>query len=323
MNRTGSAPKSLFTDASRPYFLLGSLAPDSVYIAHMLTTPSVRSRLTKEYNLGLPGFIRNTTIIIDDIHQVKPATFTLQLLSLADSEEEQAFALGWVSHYVVDSFIHDLISRHGGSVVDPDLFDSQEMITHNRLEAWEMRHVFQLDGENIRESALITKQAILPMRLLRNAFSATFPQNSAFSDQNAKVFAQAMDLSSQMINGSTRWYAYQSTHTPTEINRMKKLIRRFRPQQGKLLSALTDLPSIYEYEAEIVNSPFLREWKIRAAEVKKSSNFLFTNCLAFYWWKNRDTPFAKKMAAETLKRIEAELHRINPDDNLMLPRQNR
>jgi hypothetical protein len=306
---------------TRSAFLLGSISPDAAWVAHLLTQPEARQRLSQKYEVKFPSKYRQHLTYIDDIHTRRPTDFSLQLVALAVTAEEKAFAIGWLSHYAVDSFIHDLINHHGGYVSNPDLFDSAGIKTHDKLEAWEMRHVLQLDGHRLRNEAAEMYQEKLPLSLLFRTYSRLYPLNHYYQD-HPQDFRQYMALGSQLMLDSTRWYGYQSEHTPAEIYRMKKLIRRFRPRQGRLLEVLVDLPSQKEYEAEKSSFAFLIDWQSRSLQVAASTHSLLNNAVAYYWWRDRNGSFAGKMADDSLQQLRKELQRINPADNLMLPRQN-
>ncbi len=306
---------------TRAAFLLGSLSPDSAWIGHMLSQPEVRARLMQRYEVKFPLDLPEHSSYIDDIHQKSPSQFALQLLRAAQTEEEQAFAIGWLSHYAVDAFVHDLINRHGGYVSNPDLFDSTAMKQHDYLEALEMRHVLQLNGVRLREAADAAKQSKLPLQLLHGVFADTYPGNPYYAEYRSD-FNRFMALSSHLMFDSTRWYGYQSQHTPAEIERMKKLIRRFRPHQGKLLEILPDLPSLKKYAAEKSTGQFLPDWQLRSRQQTDSAHSLLISATAYYWWRNRaNSLIAREIAAETFNRLQDELRRINPADNLMQPRQ--
>ncbi len=305
---------------TRAAFLLGSLSPDSTWIGHMLTQPEVRARLMQRYEVEFPSFLPEHATYIDDIHQKLPRQFTLQLIQAALTEEEQAFAIGWLSHYAVDSFMHDLINRHGGFVSNPDLFDSAEMKQHDYLEALEMKHVLQLNGFRLRDGADAAGQSKLPLQMLHGVFAAMYSDNPYYAEHRSD-FNRVMTLSSHLMLDSTRWYGYQSQHTPAQIKRMKKLIRRFRPHQGKLLEVLPDLPPLKQYETEKSTGQFLPDWQLRSRQLIESSHLLIVNATAYYWWRNRTNPVASEIAAETLNRLQTELTRMNPADNLMQPRQ--
>ena len=306
--------------STRSAFLLGSIAPDAAWVAHLLTQPDVRQRLSKKYEVKFPAKFRQHSTFIDDIHEHKPADFSLKLVALADTADEKAFAVGWLSHYAVDSFIHDLINQYGGYVNNPDQFDSDAMKTHDNLEAWEMRHVLMLEGHHLRTEADEIYQEKLPLSLLLRTYSRLYPFNHYYQD-HPQDFSQFMSLGSQLMLDSTRWYGYQSEHTPAEIYRMKKLIRRFRPRQGRLLEVLVDLPSVQKYQTEKASFAFLIDWQTRSQHATASSQRLMSDAVSYYWWRDRNGAFANKMADESLQRIQVELQRINPNDNLMLPRQ--
>jgi hypothetical protein len=255
------------------------------------------------------------------MHPISPSQFSLQLIKSARTDEEQAFAIGWLSHYAVDAFIHDLINRHGGFVSNPDLFDSAAMKQHDYLEALEMRHVLQLNGVQLRDAAAAASQSKLPLQLLQSVFADIYSDNRYYSEYRSD-FNRFMVLASRLMLDSTRWYGYQSQHTPVQIERMKKLIRRFRPQQGKLLEVLPDLPPLKKYETEKSTGQFLPDWLLRSRHLNESSHSLIVNATAYYWWQTRTSSLASEIAADSINRLQAELERINPAGNLMQPRQN-
>jgi len=307
-------------DNTRSAFLMGALAPDSTWIAHMVTNPKIRARLIEKYGVKIPHSIHPLADQFDDIHQNRPTAVALQLVMKAETEEDRAFALGWLSHYTVDSYIHDLINNQGGFVTDPSKFEDPAMKLHDRLEALEMRHVLQLRGESLRVAAQEVRNAEIPVSFLQTALASVYPQNKFYVNQS-KSFFRSLHLGSSLIIDSTRWYGYQSAHSPAEILRMKRLLRTFRPKVGKLLEVLTDLPSLQEYNENLVNGKFISSWKFRAAKILQSSSYLIENGTAYYWWKDRQTSTGSEMADAALSRIEAEMRMINPADDLMRPRQ--
>ncbi len=307
-------------DQTRTAFFLGSLAPDSAWLAHMISSPRINGQLQQQYGITLPKNLRPVSAQLDDVHELLPTKVALQLLVSAEQPSDRAFAIGWLSHYIVDSFIHDLINRHGGYVVDPTRFDDPAMKRHDRLETLEMRHVLELQGPRLRDIAFQTRGAPLPGTFLRLALEKAYPQNT-FYGRHPEYFLRTISLASGLMIDSTRWYGYQSEHSEAEIARMKRLIRRFRPSAGKVLSVLTDLPSMHEYRRTLVNGPFIADWNIRAGEVAQTSRYLMDQCAAYYWWRDRNTDFGLQMSAEALYRIESEMHRINPQDNLMQPKR--
>ena len=307
-------------EQTRAEFFLGSLAPDSAWLAHMISSPRINGQLQKQYGISLPKNLRPVSSQLDDVHQVQPTKVSLQLLVAAEQLEDRAFAIGWLSHYVVDSYIHDLINHYGRFVVDPTRFDDPAMKLHDRLEALEMRHVLQLQGGELRNIAYQTRSARLPGVFLRSALEKAYPQNT-FYGQHPEYFLRTFALASGLMIDSTRWYGYQSEHSAAEISRMKRLLRRFRPSAGKVLSVLPDLPTMHEYRNTLVNGPFIANWNIRAGEIAQTSRHLMDNCAAYYWWRDRNTEFGLQMSTEALHRVESEMRRINPRDDLMQPNQ--
>ena len=307
-------------ERTRTAFFLGSLAPDSAWLAYMISSPHINSQLHQQYGISFPKNLHPVSPQLDDVHQSTPTKVSLQLIVSAEKLEDRAFALGWLSHYTVDAYIHDLINHYGGLLIDPSRIDDPAMKLHDLLEALEMRHVMELQGEELRSIAYQTRSAQIPGAFLRLALGKAYPQN-AFYDQHAKYFSRTFTLASDLMIDSTRWYGYQSEHSEAEISRMKRLIRRFRPSAGKVLSVLTDLPSVHDYRKTLVNSPFIAAWNFRAGEIAQSSRYLMDNCVAYYWWRDRNTELGLKLSGEALYRVESEMRRINPRDDLMQPKR--
>ena len=319
MLETKSGKYIALQDSTRNAFYGGSIAPDAAWIAHMITNPTIHERLHQKYGIKFPGNLRPVSSQFDDVHQLRPTQASLQLLVSANSEEDRAFAIGWLSHYVVDSFIHDLINQHGGYVRDPTQFDDPAMKMHDRLEALEMRHVLELRGNSLRSVAQELQNATLPVTFLRTTLNKAYPENF-FYNNHSQYFLRTFHVAYELMLDSTRWYGYQSEHSPMQIARMKRLIRRFRPKVGKVLEVLTDLPSLQDYRQNLVRGNFISDWTLRSEDLQKSSRFLMDNCAAYYWWKDRSTPLGLEMSASYLSHIESEMRRINPADDLMQPR---
>jgi len=94
MLETDSGKYLAFQDKTRNAFYGGAIAPDSAWIAHMITNPPIHERLRQKYGVKFPGNLNPVPSQFDDVHQLQPAQLSLQLLVSAKSEEDRAFAIG-------------------------------------------------------------------------------------------------------------------------------------------------------------------------------------------------------------------------------------
>jgi len=99
-----------------PYFLAGVLGPDM-------------------------GYFPNTDSFLSDLcHYVRSKDLVMNMLSNAKTDEEKAFAYGWLLHIYGDVLIHPFINRKVSEQVknfkpdDYDLFHFRPKLVHTRLE---------------------------------------------------------------------------------------------------------------------------------------------------------------------------------------------
>ena len=60
------------------------------------------------------GYISPPDLLADLVHYVRTCDFARALVAQANSDEERAYAWGWVSHIIADIIIHPLINQAAG-----------------------------------------------------------------------------------------------------------------------------------------------------------------------------------------------------------------
>ena len=302
-------------------YMLGAVGPDSFWVARLSSVPEVREKLKKTYKVILPGRDETLRSLIKDVHRTTPIRVTLSLLPNAQTSEESAYALGWVTHFITDAHIHNLVNRWKGySDKDFDLNDPF-IATHNKLEALEARHILTKYSKD-----LIIKY--FPERELQSSGSyderfmhSAYPDDHNFQPPRVASFIFLLHEAEILMSDSSRWFYYQATHSPREIGRMKVLLKRFKPKEGRLIELVTDLPDRKQYLSEMSSSSFIQEWEKAKEEVLVSGRDIIPLCVTYLWLHQHqkagepDDP----VLTDLLSRIGSELLRIAPDDDLIKP----
>ena len=83
-------------------------------------------------------FLGGDRLITDLSHYVEPTKLARSLVDLASTQEEQAFAWGWVTHVIADTEVHKPINRASGEILNGSASDpatwTDSPSTHIRVE---------------------------------------------------------------------------------------------------------------------------------------------------------------------------------------------
>lgn len=153
---TGTA--RTLVEANQDAYLSGAQGPDTTGIVM--------------YNLNLAF----NAVGEESHYSDKKAELALAILDAAKSDREKAYALGWISHYINDSFVHPVVNDYGGYyATDPK--------HHKELEQLETKHVLMKHGD------LVTQEMSnnLPMTFgptfagfIFDGYHAAFPEESRY-----------------------------------------------------------------------------------------------------------------------------------------------
>ena len=138
---------------ARSAFVLGSLGPDLGYF---------------------PGA---DTLLADLAHCVRSADLTRNLIGLATTHAELAFAWGWATHVLADIWLHPLINQaveamSGGSQPHEVSF-AFDRASHIRVETG-LDAVLPASGGWARSPAIGPRTPTLPAGLIASAYRATY-----------------------------------------------------------------------------------------------------------------------------------------------------
>jgi hypothetical protein len=302
-------------------YMLGAVAPDSLWLAHLATVPEVRALLRARYGVELPDYAARLQSAVADVHRDRPVRVTLSLLAAARTPEERAYALGWVTHFVADAHVHALVNRHGGFYAGEFDADDPRMAAHNRLEALELRHVLTRYHDELILKKLPEAGARTPGEYIVRALAAAYPESSAYRPPDAAAFVRLLGETEDLMIYASRWFYYQATHSPREVARAKYLLKRFRPELGRMTALLTDLPDRELYVSSLAGGPFVREWEAARTEALADGADVLPLCVLYLWRQQHRPPGEDDgYSAELLARIGEKLRRIAPGDDLINPR---
>lgn len=112
-------------------------------------------------------------------HYYSTGEFIMNMLDMAETPAEQAFAWGWLTHYMVDTTIHPLVNAYGGYYTGPTLTAPERAEAkkrHIRLELFENRHVIETAGESafFPHRYRVDHKAV-PVDLIAAAYLKTYP----------------------------------------------------------------------------------------------------------------------------------------------------
>lgn len=301
-------------------YLLGAVASDSFWLAHLATTPEVRTLLQKEYKVKLPGELDILREPLEDVHLSRPKNVALSLLAAAQTPEESAYVLGWITHFIVDAHIHDLINHRGGYFgggFDPN---NSKIKEHLRLEAVETRHVLTRYSKEMLLLRFNEHDIQSPDDFIVRAFAAAYPEKAAYRPPQAAAFVSIENKSGALMLDSSRWYYFQATHSSQEVTRIKKLIKRFRTNQGRMLELLATLPGEKTYMT--TDGAFIQEWENAKDATLASAREIMPLCVLYLWEHQRRVAVghADELSDQTLARIGEKLKEIAPNDDLIKPR---
>ena len=301
-------------------YLLGAVAPDSFWLAHLATTPEVRILLEKEYKVKLPGEMDILREPLEDVHLSKPVNVALSLLAAAQTPEESAYAIGWITHFIIDGHIHNLINRRGGYFgggFDPN---DSKIKEHLRLEAVETRHVLTRYSKEMLLLRFHEHDIQSPADLIVRAFAAAYPEKAAYRLPQVAAFVRIENKSGALMLDSSRWYYYQATHSAQEIARIKRWIKLFRPEQGRMLELLATMPDEKTYMT--TDGAFIRDWENAKNAILASAREIMPLCVLYLWEHQRRAAggHADELSDQTLTRIGEKLKEIAPNDDLIKPR---
>lgn len=155
-----SGPARAMVDANMDAYLSGAQGPDICgVVMPKLNTLSYFTAVGEETH-----------------YSDRKAELALNLLDCATTDQERAYALGWMTHYVNDIFVHGVVNNYGG-------FYEKEPAHHKVLEQLETKHIL------VKHADLVTASLSnsIPSSLGGNfggfifdAYHKTYPDNAIY-----------------------------------------------------------------------------------------------------------------------------------------------
>ncbi len=137
-------------DAAPDAYRAGAAGPDTAYTCNYV-------------RVGLGGHPPGT-----ESHELKTGELCVNMLNLARTPQEKAYALGWLSHWETDNIIHALVNKFGGLYTVDETF-------HKHLEMTECEHVFSKYVGDQVGTEYIPLSAVTPRVFINSAYAATYP----------------------------------------------------------------------------------------------------------------------------------------------------
>ncbi len=144
----------------------------------------------------------------------KKALLALNLLDCATTDGERAYALGWITHYINDMFVHETVNNYGG-------YYKEFGAHHKELEMLEQKHVLARHADLVtpgRSTTIPTTGGKADFaNFIFDAYHRTYPDNPIYQSGNewfvenkpyfSKRYIEASDLC-RVANG-----AFLRSHT--------------------------------------------------------------------------------------------------------------
>ena len=153
-------------DNNEAAYLAGAAGPDTAYTGHYV-------------KLGIAGasggWLASGAQPGTESHDLRPGQIAQALLAKATTEQEKAFALGWLTHYTVDEIIHTLVNQYGG-------YYTVDTVRHKHLEMVECEHAFNKET-TYGHDLYVTNAASVPAEFINGCFASVYSR-----DPNAAAY---------------------------------------------------------------------------------------------------------------------------------------
>jgi len=152
-------------EANQDAYLSGAQGPDTTGIVM--------------FNLNMV----NDAVGEESHYSAKKAELALAILDAAKTDRDKAFALGWMTHYINDLFVHPVVNDYGGYyAVDPK--------HHKELEQLETKHVLLNHGDLVTQEMSNTVPATFGSTFagfIFDGYHAAFPEENRYKTGNEWV----------------------------------------------------------------------------------------------------------------------------------------
>ena len=134
-------------------------------------------------------------------HYYRTGEFTMNLLDMAETPAEVAFAWGWLTHTIVDSTIHPLVNAYGGYYTGAGLTEAERdraKARHIELELFENRHVIEIARGRLGfPERYRVDHALVPVDLIAAAYTVTYGVAGAELVERLWAAARAMEVTTE------------------------------------------------------------------------------------------------------------------------------
>jgi len=148
-------------DANKDAYLEGAQGPDITGVV--------------QYGLGRKSTMPVQTVG-EESHYDKTGELTANILFSAKTEPQIAFALGWITHYLNDQYVHPVVNRYGG-------YYKVDSIRHKALEQLESKYVYAEKSSVVDKTTATTCPADLGLPFagfILQGYHWTFPDNEIY-----------------------------------------------------------------------------------------------------------------------------------------------
>lgn len=232
--RTPPQIKALL-DRNLDFYKAGAAGPD--VLTNLVGVLSHKHH--EERELGKREYLKYGFSLAKDAHYRRTGQLLTQMLRLAASEKDPlkreqqlAYALGWLTHYWVDSMEHVVVNQYGG-------FYEVNPLWHRQMEAFESTHVFSI-ADHPPES-YIAPAAGFPTDFVNHAFGAAFPD---YWNRGTKEKGQALASKFMRKLGSGKaWGITKDLDAASYVMEAftQSMVDKFRQQRGNVVSVTADM----------------------------------------------------------------------------------
>jgi hypothetical protein len=186
-----------------------------------------------------------TPTVGEESHYDKTGELTLNILFSAKKDAEIAFALGWITHYLNDQYVHPVVNRYGGYYkVDPR--------RHKALEQLESKYVYAEKSSLVDEKTATACPADLGHEFaafILQGYHWTFPDNHLYmANETVGVKGVYDDTRLDHFCGQFRRAASWSLEASKDFYEAHKSGKGEHNYTNTYVAGLPNMPTQAQYE---------------------------------------------------------------------------
>lgn len=305
----------LLVDSNMDAYLAGAQGPDIVGV--------VQSHISSASTVL-------TATVGEESHYTQTGELTRNILYAAKTPKEQAFALGWITHYLNDVQVHTLVNQWGGYYLVDAAY-------HKALEQLESKYVYAKHSAVVDKSTATSCPADLGpdfATFIAIAYSRTYPANPLYKLDEVIGQVQGLDArtrlehfceqfrraSSWCLDAANSFYGAHESNEGKQTRNVQWAIFPAQPNKDQYKNIMNPLEMEVNVDTANINvvvkvndnkmyGRFLNEWEQAAARaIQEAAKVLPVAC-----------QYVEAKTEDDRKKIRPLLAPLLPDVNLDQP----